>query len=225
MPENAFVGNLTRTVVNPQRGVNIQSVGAGLTLDGSNQLSGTGSATSMTIVDDNATNATVFLVWVTAAGAATPEFISTAAGGLNPSTGLLDMFTTPQAPLDNSNKLASTAYVDAAVAFGFPWYEVTGATAMLVNQGYVANNSSQVVLTLPATAAFGSKLRVVGKGAGGWRIAQNVGQTIHFGTQNTTSGVGGYLESQATFDAIELLCTTADTNWTELSAQGNIIVT
>jgi hypothetical protein len=104
------------------------------------------------------------------------------------------------------------------------WNEVTASQTMFVNNGYVANNSSQVVLALPPFSNFGEKIRVVGKGAGGWKITQNAGQTIHFGSQNTTTGVTGYLESQSTFDAIELLCTTANTNWTELSAQGNIIV-
>lgn len=121
---------LTRTVVAQSRGLNIQSVGSGLSFE-DNVLSGIGTATDVTIVDDNTTNAPVFLVWVTADGIV-PEFISTSAGSFNPLTGLLDMFTTTQPPLDNSNKLASTAYVDAVAQnadFLSGYYYIAPATA------------------------------------------------------------------------------------------------
>jgi len=115
--------------------------------------------------------------------------------------------------------------IDATVPTGIVvWNEVFGPTAMLVNNGYVANNSSVVTLSLPPTSAFGDILRIVGKGAGGWQITQGAGQIIHFGDQNTTVGAGGSVSSQSTFDIIELLCTTANTNWTELSTQGNLTV-
>ncbi len=110
-------------------------------------------------------------------------------------------------------------------ADNFSWNEVTGATNMLVKNGYVANNSSLVVLTLPPNPVFGDYVRVVGKGAGGWKVAQNSGQTIHFGAQSTTTGVSGFLQSQTTFDCVELLCTTANSDWTQVSSQGNITIT
>jgi hypothetical protein len=44
---------------------------------------------------------------------------------------------------------------------------------------YIANNASRVVFTLPSTVAIGTILEVVGKGAGGWKIAQNASQLIH----------------------------------------------
>lgn len=112
MANEVFLGPLSRTIVNRSAGLNIQKVATGLTFT-DNTLSGTGTATTTVIVDDNTTNAPVYMVWVTAAGTV-PGFISTAAGSLNPLTGLLNMFTTTQAAFDNSNKLASTAYVDNA---------------------------------------------------------------------------------------------------------------
>lgn len=103
------------------------------------------------------------------------------------------------------------------------WTEVTGTSqAAAVNSGYIANNAALVTITLPDTAALGSIVRVCGKGAGGWRVAQNAGETIHFLGQDTTTGVGGYLESNNTYASIELLCTVADTEWTVLTASGNI---
>jgi hypothetical protein len=105
----------------------------------------------------------------------------------------------------------------------FAWNEITGTSSgMLVNNGYIANNAGVVTLTLPATAARGSILEVVGKGTGGWSIAQNAGQTIHYISVNTTTGAGGSLSSTAQYDAIKLVCITADTDFAVLSSAGNI---
>ena len=109
---------------------------------------------------------------------------------------------------------------------GFTWNEVTGTTQTAsVNNGYITNNAALVTVTLPNTAAVGSIVRIAGKGAGGWRIAQNASEIIHFGNVDTTTGVGGRLDSTDTNDAIELLCIVADTEWMVLSSQGNITVT
>ena len=105
------------------------------------------------------------------------------------------------------------------------WTDVTGTTqAMAVNNGYTANNAGLVTLTLPAAAVYGSIMAVVGKGAGGWKIAQNSGQTIHFGVSNTTSGVSGSLASTNQYDTVWLLCTVANTDFTVYSSMGNITV-
>jgi hypothetical protein len=94
---------------------------------------------------------------------------------------------------------------------------------MAVNNGYVADNGSLTTLTLPSVAAFGSIIRVAGK-AGGWAIAQNAGQIVHFGSASTTSGAGGSLSSTLTYDAVELLCITANTTFAVLSSVGNLTV-
>lgn len=109
----------------------------------------------------------------------------------------------------------------------FTWNEETGTSAnMAVNNGYIANNAGLVTLTLPATAAVGDVIRVVGKGAGGWRIAQNAGQAITWDeTAATTTGVGGMLDSTDDFDAVELVCMTANTDFVVLSSKGNISIT
>lgn len=105
------------------------------------------------------------------------------------------------------------------------WVDVTGTTqAMLVNTGYTANNAGVVTLTLPATAAYGTVMAVVGKGAGGWTIAQNSGQSIHFGKSNTTSGASGTLSSTFQYDTVFLLCTVANTDFTAFNCVGNLTV-
>lgn len=100
---------------------------------------------------------------------------------------------------------------------GIGWTEVSGTTqAMAADNGYVSSNAGLVTFTLPVTAAFGTVLNVVGKGAGGWKINQNSGQNVQTGSSSTTVGVGGSLASSNRFDSIELLCTTANTTWTAL---------
>lgn len=105
---------------------------------------------------------------------------------------------------------------------GLTWVEILGTTqSMAINTGYVASNGSLITATLPVTAAFGSIIELVGKGAGGWIIAQNAGQTIHYGNQSTTTGVAGSLASGQFRDAVRLVCTTANTDFTVLSSIGN----
>lgn len=115
----------------------------------------------------------------------------------------------------------------APQAFVFPFIEITSTSqTMAVNTGYIANNSALVTATLPSTSAVGDLVWIVGKGSGGWQIAQNAGQMIHFGNQDTTTGAGGHLDSSNQYDAIQLICTSADTDWTCTGiSQGNIGVT
>lgn len=107
---------------------------------------------------------------------------------------------------------------------GYTWTEVTGTTqTMAANNGYISNNPALVTLTLPTTAALGTTLSIAGKGAGGWKIAQNAGQEIFFGTIATTIGATGYLQSTQQFDSIELLCITANTQWTVITGPQGVI--
>lgn len=108
---------------------------------------------------------------------------------------------------------------------GFSWTEVTGTTqSMAVNNGYIASNASQVVLTLPATAVIGDTVKVQGKGTGGWRVAQNAGQIIYFNGATSTLGVSGYIESTQRYNSVELVCITANDEWAVNSASGNLTV-
>lgn len=107
---------------------------------------------------------------------------------------------------------------------GITWNQITvvGPTTMLVNNGYITNSVSQVLLKLPTTAAVGSELIIVGKGSGGWQIQQSAGQTIYFGAVNTTTGATGTLTSTQQRDSVTLVCTTADLDFDVISSVGNI---
>jgi hypothetical protein len=103
---------------------------------------------------------------------------------------------------------------------GITWSRVAGpAVALAVDNGYITTNAALVTLTLPAAAAVGTIIEVVGEGAGGWRIAQNAGQSIQFGNLSTTVGVGGSLDSTNQWDTVVLICRVANTTW---SVTGNV---
>lgn len=132
-------------------------------------------------------------------------------------------------PTDGSNNpVSSNGVFDAIAAIsggGMTWTEVTGTSqSAAVDNGYITNNASLVTVTIPTTAAVGKVVRVAGKGAGGWKVAQNASENIRFGNQVTTTGTGGYLASSNQYDCVELLCTTADTSWLVISSIGNITI-
>lgn len=105
-----------------------------------------------------------------------------------------------------------------------PWTVVTGTSqTAAVNNGYIANNAGLVTVTLPAVAAVGSIVHVVGMGAGLFALKGNTGQTINFGNQTTSSA--GTCTATQQYDAIQVVCNVANTTWTCTGvAQGNLTV-
>jgi hypothetical protein len=101
------------------------------------------------------------------------------------------------------------------------WNDVSGTTQnAAVNNGYIISNSSQTTVTLPATAAEGSVFAVQGKGAAGWILQMNTGQTCHFGNAATTSA--GSLTSTNQWDSVSIVCVTANTTFAVYAAVGNL---
>ena len=86
----------------------------------------------------------------------------------------------------------------------------SGSTqACAVNTIYYVTAASGCVLTLPATAAAGSIVGVVGNGAGGWTLEPNTGQTIKVLTASASTSVA----SGEQYDCISVMCTVANTTW------------
>lgn len=109
----------------------------------------------------------------------------------------------------------------------FGWTAVTGATqSMVADNGYWVDYSGGLcTLTLPATAAFGTILNVIGNSATGWTIAQNAGQNIQIGAVSSTAGTGGSVSSTNQYDSLSMVCVVADTTWQCLGApQGNLTI-
>lgn len=94
----------------------------------------------------------------------------------------------------------------------FPFNNVTGTTqAAVVNNGYVTSNAGATTVTLPATAAIGDRIAVIGAGAGGWVLTAFAGQTIKLLTATTSSG--GTLTSAGQYENVEVICIVANTTW------------
>ena len=120
-------------------------------------------------------------------------------------------------------KTGLPSWEDAPTAVA--WSEVTGTSqAGAINSGYIASNAAACTISLPATAAIGSVIEVVGKGVGGWKLSQAASQQVHFGNISSTSGTGGSLNSTHQRDAIRLVNVIADTTWQVVGSQGNIDV-
>lgn len=103
--------------------------------------------------------------------------------------------------------------------------EVTGTSqALAVDNEYIMNNAGLVTGTLPATAALGKRIYVTGKGAGGWKIAQNASQLIKFLHLSSITGTSGYIASTQQNDSIVLECTVADTTFTVIGSVGNLSI-
>jgi hypothetical protein len=105
------------------------------------------------------------------------------------------------------------------------WTNTTGTTqAMAINSGYLANNAGLVTLTLPATAAQFAVIKVVGVGAGGWKIAQNANQKITWLGTSSTVGVTGFMSSVDTNACVTLRCVVggSSTFWVAEQTEGNI---
>lgn len=132
--------------------------------------------------------------------------------------------TSPNLVITNPNGVGGNP--SFAVTGFTTWTDVTGTTqAMSTFNGYIADNASLVTFSLPATANIGDTIRIIGKGAGGWKVTQAVGQQINVGIVASTAGTGGSIASSKQFDTVDLTCITAgsSTIWTA-RVTGNITV-
>lgn len=113
------------------------------------------------------------------------------------------------------------------VGGGFKWTDVTTATqALAVQNGYLTDRSGGVTYTLPATAAIGDTIKLVGK-LGLTIIAQNANQQILLGSASSTVGISGSISGTNVGDCAELICITSGTStvWRVDASIGNWTVT
>lgn len=96
--------------------------------------------------------------------------------------------------------------------------------AMVVNTTYIQTNAALTTLTLPATAAVGDFVEIIGVGSSGWSIAQNATQSIRFLSVVSTTGITGYITSITGYCTVKIRCTTATTGWEVETASGEIDV-
>ncbi len=120
---------------------------------------------------------------------------------------------------------ANTLNLESAVTPGTTWQEVTGPANMVANNGYIANNAgTRVEVTIPVTVALGAVFEVANKGAAGWKIIQQAGQSIRFGFLTSTGGATGFIQSSEVNNCVKIVCITANTEFMVVTAVGNITV-
>lgn len=140
------------------------------------------------------------------------------------STGIDPVAATLTAGSGVSITNAAGSITVSATGGGLTWSTVSGTTqAAAINNGYITNNAGAVTVTLPATAAIGSVVEIMGLGAGGWVLAANTGQTIRFGNQTTSSA--GSLASTDRYDTVTVKTLVANTTWSVVySVSGGLTV-
>lgn len=85
-------------------------------------------------------------------------------------------------------------------------------------------------LNLPATCTKNTIIKIIGDGAGGWKLNQNASQQIFTINKNTTLGTTGYIDSVSTvtgftpdyYTSIDLICTTANNIFRIIKIDGNL---
>ena len=149
---------------------------------------GTGSATKNFV--DLTTNQTIvgnknFVQTVTASGA---NIVSLTVNGATVNG--TATFNNGIAPVTITNELNVGGAVTAEQFSGsgeglinvpgtLKWQNVSGlAQQAQPNNGYITTNDAQTTITLPTAPSVGDIVRVSSPGSGGWKIAQNAGQTI-----------------------------------------------
>lgn len=173
--------------------------------------------------DHTAGHTTVIGAWDVDGGSLTPFMTLTANN--TPTCVLASGVTaTTQAPNDNSTKIATTAYVDAAGGGGGLSYvnQNTSSVTMAANTTYGCNNgASLITYTLPASASAGDVFEIVGNSSGGWTLVYGSGQSIRFGSIVTTTTTGS-LSSSNRGDCVKIICIVANTTFSAYSSIGNI---
>jgi len=114
----------------------------------------------------------------------------------------------------------------SASTTGVTWSVINSSQTLAVNEGYFANAAGgNINLALPATANTGDTIRVIKTDSSPHqvRITQSAGQSVRIGASVATVGVGGYVETTAQGDAIEIIALSS-TNYLVGSLIGNFTV-
>lgn len=105
----------------------------------------------------------------------------------------------------------------ATAGGGMSWNTVSGTSqTAVIGNGYITDNAGLVTVTLPATFVLGAMVRIVGLGAGGWRLAAGASDIIRYGSSVTSAG--GSLSSTNQYDTVTVVGMVANTTWTVIES-------
>ena len=161
-------------------------------------------------------------VAITQLGVASNGQLPIGSGGADPVLATI----TPGTGISITNGAGSITI--AATGAGFTWYDVTiGAATLAAESGYIADAAGLTTFTMPTNNVFGDTIKIVGKGAGGWKVIYGAGQNIIFGSSASTITTGNIASTNAN-DCVEMVCTTSSITapiFTVVNAVGNISIT
>lgn len=98
------------------------------------------------------------------------------------------------------------------------WTTLTSNTTLTVNSNYMVNGSSRLMMTLPTTCAVGDTLKIVSTSAYGFQLGIPSGVTVKQGSTAVDSSATVMVDSSGA--TLDFVCSTANTQWTQLSAVG-----
>lgn len=98
------------------------------------------------------------------------------------------------------------------------WTVVTGNTSMNVNSYYLVNAASRISMSMPSTCAVGDVLKLVSVGSSGYQVSIPSGVFIQQGAVTVDSSSNYYVDSNG--GTVDLVCTTANSTWTQQNAAG-----
>jgi hypothetical protein len=101
----------------------------------------------------------------------------------------------------------------------------SNAVQMAINTTYIATSTdgaTLVVYTLPATAAVGDTVKVIGKSTAFWKVAQNATDTIFYGAATSTPGNTGYATTAQIYASATFTCITASSIWSITEFAGTV---
>ena len=106
---------------------------------------------------------------------------------------------------------------------GMTWSALIASQTLAVNNGYFCESPGGVlILPLPAVSNIGDEIEIYLDGATSFEITQAANQSIKFGAQVTTTGIGGSLISTGQGDGIRMVCMTSNLRWNIVSCMGNL---
>lgn len=99
-------------------------------------------------------------------------------------------------------------------------YQLAGGDKVIAEH---ATPATRLTFTLPATCPAGAVILIkTGANAGGFRLAQNTGQSVLVDGAQATTGASGYWDSDSADVALALVCTVADTKFEAVALIGRI---
>lgn len=143
------------------------------------------------------------------------------------STGALQQATTGMST--SGNVLTSTGASSLPTwqaSSSIPTSAITADQTAAVNTAYVINKvTTRCVLTMPASAAVGDKILVRGgSDVGGWRLAGITSLIFHASGTTSVTGTGAFIDSGNQWDAVEIICIVANTEWIIATSTGQLTI-